>query len=212
MIILSHRGYWKSKEEKNTEKAFRRSFSLGFGTETDVRDLAGVLVISHDPPSGGEMTCERFFQIYSEYSQSLFLAINIKSDGLQQKIRELLHKYDIANYFVFDMAVPDLLGYFDLNMCAYTRQSEYEQISTCYQKAQGIWLDEFYEHWINAEIICKHINNNKKVCIVSPELHGRDHIKAWTEYRQIERQTGIDTLSLCTDFPEEARLFFANGG
>ena len=32
MIILSHRGYWKSEEERNQEVAFHRSFDLGYGT------------------------------------------------------------------------------------------------------------------------------------------------------------------------------------
>ncbi len=52
MIILSHRGYWKSEEERNQEVAFHRSFDLGYGTETDIRDIQGKLVISHDMPQG----------------------------------------------------------------------------------------------------------------------------------------------------------------
>ena len=48
MIILSHRGYWKDVNEKNQQVSFERSFSLGFGTETDIRDYKGELVISHD--------------------------------------------------------------------------------------------------------------------------------------------------------------------
>ena len=39
MQVISHRGYWKAASEKNTQTAFKRSFSLGYGTETDVRDL-----------------------------------------------------------------------------------------------------------------------------------------------------------------------------
>ena len=50
MIILSHRGYWKSEKERNQEVAFHRSFDLGYGTETDIRDIQGKLVISHDMP------------------------------------------------------------------------------------------------------------------------------------------------------------------
>lgn len=60
MKILSHRGYWKNSDEKNKENAFRRSFSLGYGTETDVRDCRGDLVISHDMPIGNEISCEDF--------------------------------------------------------------------------------------------------------------------------------------------------------
>ena len=50
MIIISHRGYWIQPAEKNTEEAFSRSFERGMGTETDVRDHRGELVISHDMP------------------------------------------------------------------------------------------------------------------------------------------------------------------
>ena len=60
MIILSHRGYWKKPDEKNLEVAFRRSFDLGYGTETDIRDCAGKILISHDMPKGDEMTFEHF--------------------------------------------------------------------------------------------------------------------------------------------------------
>ena len=56
MIILSHRGYWKLEEERNRAAAFQRSFDLGYGTETDIRDIQGKLVISHDMPRGDEIT------------------------------------------------------------------------------------------------------------------------------------------------------------
>ena len=43
LIILSHRGYWLQTEEKNSRKAFERSFFMGFGTETDIRyDLSAL--------------------------------------------------------------------------------------------------------------------------------------------------------------------------
>jgi len=48
MKVLSHRGYWKSDCEKNSESAFRRSFQLGFGTETDLRDLNGEMISPED--------------------------------------------------------------------------------------------------------------------------------------------------------------------
>ena len=63
MIIISHRGYWKCVDEKNTEIAFSRSFELDFGTETDVRDCLGKLVISHDMPDGSEIHFEEFLSL-----------------------------------------------------------------------------------------------------------------------------------------------------
>ena len=74
MKILSHRGYWKAPIEKNTREAFVRSFALGFGTETDIRDYMGELVISHDIPRGGEINFDAFLVKYSllHHSPSVF--------------------------------------------------------------------------------------------------------------------------------------------
>ncbi|MFG6652729.1 hypothetical protein ACGYN7_08905 [Campylobacter jejuni] len=41
MKILSHRGYWKNKQEKNSIAAFDRSFLNSYGLETDLRDVGG---------------------------------------------------------------------------------------------------------------------------------------------------------------------------
>lgn len=205
MKVLSHRGYWKAENEKNTEIAFRRSFELGFGTETDVRDLSGTLIISHDPPKGGEMTFEEFLQIYCEYDKSLYLALNIKADGLQPYLKELLDKYDINNYFVFDMSVPDGLVYLKNDLNTFTRQSEYEKIPSFYDEAEGVWIDCFYSDWIDKDIINHHIDNGKKVCIVSPDLHKRDNIDAWEQLSGIMSKNVI----LCTDLPEKAKRFFS---
>ena len=59
--ILSHRGYWKKVEEKNTIQAFENSFSHGFGLETDIRDLNGKLVVSHDIPIEFALSVDELF-------------------------------------------------------------------------------------------------------------------------------------------------------
>ena len=48
MEIISHRGLWNNTREKNSTQAFKRSFGFKIGTETDIRDYRGELVISHD--------------------------------------------------------------------------------------------------------------------------------------------------------------------
>jgi hypothetical protein len=79
MKILCHRGYWKEPSEKNSDTALRRGFSLGLGTETDIRDLNGELVISHDPAKPGVLT---FADLLSMTPPNALLALNVKSDGL----------------------------------------------------------------------------------------------------------------------------------
>src|ERR1041385_640435 len=78
MNIISHRGYWTAPAEKNQEVAFRRALGLGFGIETDIRDLAGDLVISHDPAPAGAMPYSRFMALYLGYGDKGPLAINVK--------------------------------------------------------------------------------------------------------------------------------------
>lgn len=208
MKVLSHRGYWKETHEKNLPISFERSFSLGFGTETDIRDYKGELVISHDIADEKCISAKEMFEIYNKYDNTLPLALNIKADGLQIKLKELLEEYQITNYFVFDMSVPDGLGYLKQNIKAFTRESEYEKLPSFYEEACGIWLDEFQEHWITKEVIEKHVKNGKQVCIVSPDLHKREYKNEWQHYKEIEKKLGIDNLMICTDYPEIAKEFF----
>jgi len=208
MIIISHRGYWKTETEKNSQVAFERSVSSGFGIETDIRDFNGILVISHDIPNERLILVKDLFKYLSRFRIQSMIAINIKSDGLQGKLKELLQKYRINNYFVFDMSVADGLLYLKQGFKVFTRQSEYEKIPSFYGDAQGVWLDEFHSHWIDCSIIEKHIKNKKMVCIVSPELHKRDYNKEWEEYRILDKKIKSTQLFLCTDLPEKAEEFF----
>ena len=163
MIVLSHRGYWKDVREKNQAVAFERSFSLGFGTETDIRDCNGCLVISHDIPSGNELPLEDFFTIYKKSRCNSLLALNIKADGLQLKLKELIQQFNITEYFVFDMSVPDALQYIKHEINSFTRESEYEREPSFYDEAAGVWLDEFRGHWIDKQVIELHLKNKKQV-------------------------------------------------
>jgi hypothetical protein len=207
MEIISHRGYWKSENEKNLPIAFCRSFEMGFGTETDLRDFSEVIVISHDIPNYHSLNFNAFLEIYKQKGEPTTLALNVKSDGLHKLIKSSLDQYNISNYFVFDMSVPDTIGYINEGLKFFTRQSEYEPSPSFYEKSEGVWLDSFHDIWYTEELILEHLNNNKKVAIVSPELHKRDYKEFWEVLKSsnIYKLTGV---ILCTDFPEVAREYF----
>jgi hypothetical protein len=207
MEIISHRGLWKSEEEKNTIIAFENSFKNGFGTETDLRDYRGKLVISHDIADENCISANQFFEIYKSYSIKSTLALNIKSDGLQKKLFDLLKKYEIENYFVFDMSIPDTLGYLKHNLSFYTRQSEYELTPSLYEESKGIWLDCFEKIWFKTELINNHISNTKTVAFVSPDLHKRAPHDFWLFLKENKFHES-NKLILCTDLPFEAKSYF----
>jgi hypothetical protein len=205
MKVLSHRGLWNSIEEKNTLTAFQNSFIQGFGTETDVRDFNGDLVISHDIPNENSMRISDFFELYNKINPTLTLALNIKSDGLQSLLKYYIDEYKIENYFVFDMSIPDHFQYKKLEFKCFTRQSEYEMLPCFYDESTGVWLDEFNDHWIRNEFIHNHLINGKEVCIVSPDLHKRPHAEVWQDYNKVSSN---DKLMICTDYPLQAKKYF----
>ena len=206
--FLSHRGLWKTKAEQNSLAAFKHSFEQGFGCELDIRTQNGQLVISHDVPTQSCLTLEELFQTYNTINQNVPIAINIKADGLQQLLKEQIEKYAITNYFVFDMSIPDTLGYQKHQLKYFTRQSEYEPQPIFYDQAEGVWLDCFNSDWWTVEDVEKHLQHNKFVVLVSPELHKREYQQAWETWRTIERELNTDKLMLCTDFPQQAQEFF----
>lgn len=204
MKIISHRGYWREVSEKNTETAFRQSFELAFGTETDVRDCLGELVISHDIPRGGEMSLHFFLSLVGKDEK--LLALNIKADGLAGSLCEAMRDYNRAHWFVFDMSIPDMRAHLEMGNPVFARMSEVEKAPAWFDRVDGVWLDSFEDDWFDMALIKNLIDNGKRVCVVSPELHGRDHTNLWRKLQLLEKE---DRLILCTDLPEIARNYFA---
>lgn len=214
MIILAHRGLWEEPAEKNSLEALFRALGEGFGIETDIRDLNGQLVISHDPPLADALPLAAFLDAYCRVPVLGPLALNVKADGLQGMLAEALDSRRIGPdcYFVFDMSIPDTLGYLRHQMPCFTRKSEFEPEPAFIDQAGGIWLDCFQEDWINASEILGHVAAGRRVALVSPELHGRDRYNAWAEWRNGYRSLGQggmgDRLMICTDHPREAKAYF----
>lgn len=194
--------------ERNSLVAFQRAFEGGFGAEIDVRDLDGQLVVSHDPPLRGALALEDVVHALISSGSAGALAVNIKADGLQARLAQALAGLDCAHWFAFDMSVPDALGYVRAGLPTFTRHSDVEPDPVLLRDASGVWLDDFGGGWLGEEQIAAHVAADRRVAVVSPELHGRDHRAAWEEWRswQVWRHPGV---SLCTDHPLEAQGVFA---
>lgn len=206
MNILCHRGYWIDPLEKNSWSSLVGALERGFGIETDVRDLDGQLVISHDPPrSGSVRLLSDLLAFYAALPHHPMLALNVKSDGLQTELELLLSAHKVRNYFAFDMSIPDTLGYRKMRMPFAVRMSEFEAENALYADASWVWLDGFESDWFTEATFAKLVGDGKLVAIVSPELHGRSHHKLWRAVKEISDTNGI---YLCTDYLDEAMEFF----
>lgn len=203
MKILCHRGYWKTAAEKNTQTAFLRGFELGLGTETDIRDLDGTLVVSHDPARGGTMLFSDFLR---HVPREVLLALNVKADGLTEMAARELRQAGHEQYVFFDMSVPDMLPYLRAGEPVALRLSEYEAWNDALAtKATHIWLDAFNGTWYSADTLRHLLETEKTVLVVSDELHGRDKDKQW---KMLESFADSGQLILCTDYPEDAMARF----
>ena len=209
MKILSHRGYWGTNRAPNSLEAFEASFSLGFGTETDLRDHCGRLVIAHDPPVGEQVIAvEAMLACHKALAPDAPLALNIKADGLQPLLEPLLARFGVKHCFLFDMSVPDTVRSLSRGLPCFTRQSDLETDPVLVDRCNGVWMDAFADDaWITIAVIDGHLAAGRQVCLVSPELHGRDPQGLWMRLRGegISRRHGV---MLCTDQPEEASEFF----
>ena len=207
MNIISHRGYWKKPNEKNKLIAFKRSFALGYGTETDIRDSNRTLYIAHDMAHSRDMRLDTFLKLYASYKNPMPLAINIKADGFAAKLGDALKRHKIKNYFLFDMSIPDMRACLAAGLRCYTRVSDVETEACFYREAAGIWLDAFNRDWCKPKHIRSFLRDKKSVCLVSPELHKRNPIPVW----QMLKDDGLHrekNFMLCTDFPEDVSRFF----
>ena len=205
--IIAHRGFWLLPDEKNSTTAFRRALRNGFGIEIDFRDSIGHLVVSHDIPSKQAMRAEEFLDLFLSYAVNLPIALNIKSDGLHDLVSEFIARGRFESAFAFDMSVPDMRGYLKNKIPIFTRLSEYEPIPVLLDVCQGVWIDAFESDWYSTETIISLLNRGKKVAIVSPELHGRSRTSTWELIRNNNFHQN-DRMSICTDFPMEAKEYF----
>ena len=198
MIVLAHRGWWRTPDERNSKTAILRAFEAGFGVETDVRDCDGELVLAHDPPLKG--ACPPFewvIESFAKAGQPGQLAINVKADGLQARLAASLERHAVTRAFVFDMAVPDARGYLSSGISTFTRHSEMEPEPPFYDRAAGVWMDCFEGDWIGEGEIRRHLLAGKQVAVVSPELHGRAPEAAWARWSSFAGSR----VAICTDLP-----------
>lgn len=207
MKILAHRGYWNSDIPNNSMEALQTALDRGFGFESDIRDYDGRLVISHNIADSLSPFADAIFEKMHQHSDQYCFAINIKADGLKELLTKLLYQYDIKNYFTFDMSVPQMIEFREMGIRYFTRESEVETVPVMYEDAAGVWIDGFFDtNWITEDLLRKHIANGKEVCIVSPELHKREYIDFWKRLYSFDLD--FSKVMLCTDLPDEAKLFF----
>jgi len=191
MILISHRRNL-IEQLKNTPRKY--------GVEIDIRTNGKDLIINHDPCKNGPL-----FKEWLKFYEHSFLILNVKEDGLEEKVLDLLKKNRIKNYFFLDQSMPSLIKYSLLgeSKCA-VRISEFESIETAYNfsgKLDWVWVDCFTKYTITKDMTDKLHEMKFRICLVSPELQGRDAKKEIPSTLSFLDQNNIEIDAVCTKLP-----------
>lgn len=166
-----------------------------YGVELDLRDMGDEIVISHDPYVGGER-----FEDYLKHYHHGTMILNIKSERIEHRVLEMIQKADVKAYFFLDSSFPMIFllsNSGESNIAL--RFSEYEGMDTIRNMAgrvKWVWIDCFTRFPLERDAFDEMKALGYKLCLVSPELQGRDaDIEA---YKAICNEKGIVFDAICT--------------
>ncbi len=192
MNFISHR--------RNTIEELKAT-PTEYGVEVDIRSDNGKLVIHHDPFASGD-DFEKWIKCYQHGT----LILNVKEEGLEAPLIELMKRYKISDYFFLDQSFPFLIKWSKQGerRCA-VRISEFESIETAYTlagKIDWVWVDCFTKFPLCGEDAKRLQDSGFKLCLVSPELQGRPAETAIPELAKLLAERYITADAICTKKPE----------
>jgi hypothetical protein len=163
MEIIAHRRNRSSELDETPKK---------YGVEVDIRSFGPDLIIHHDP----YVTGTRFEEWIERYQHGT-LILNVKEEGLEERLLKLLQRRGIDRFFFLDQSFPFLIrtARTGERRCA-VRVSEFESIETALAVAtmiDWVWVDCFTRFPLSAAEARKLKDLGVKLCLVSPELQGR---------------------------------------
>jgi hypothetical protein len=192
MKIISHR--------RNTLLELLATDSK-YGIEVDIRSEGDRLITHHDPFATGDS----FDEWINAYRHGT-LILNVKEEGLEERLIDLMQSKGIVDYFFLDQSFPFLVKWSKAgeHRCA-VRVSEFETIETALTlagKVDWVWVDCF-DHFPLNEQAAKRLKDAKfKLCLVSPELQGRDPNVTIAQMALLLKERNIIPDAVCTKCPD----------
>ena len=188
MNLISHR--------RNTITELQAT-DIRYGVEVDIRSYGGDLVIHHDP----FVNATPFESWLREYNHGT-LILNVKEEGLEDKLLELMREHDIDNFFFLDQSFPFLVKTASSgeSRCA-IRVSEFESIDTALTlsgKVDWVWIDCFSKFPLDNNQYSQLKDAGYKLCLVSPELQGRLSQDEIVDMAKLLNEQEIIVDAICT--------------
>lgn len=172
-----------------------------YGIELDLRSFGPDIIIHHDPYVQGE----RFEDWLAHYRHGT-LILNVKEEGLEERLIGMMQARGITDYFFLDQSFPFLIRWSKRgeHRCA-VRVSEFEAIDTAMTLAgqvDWVWVDCFTRFPIDGAQARALQAAGFKLCLVSPELQGRPADTEIPALAVLLREQGIVPEAVCTKRPD----------
>lgn len=158
MIIIKHRVNNLESLKKTPDK---------YGVEIDLRSENKKIFLSHDPFTKGPLL-ENWLKNFNHK----IIVLNVKEEGLEVKILDLLKKKKINNFFFHDQTFSSLLKQMKKTKVS-IRFSEFEDLKKknyLFRRIKWLWLDNFSKIDMNRKFYNFLKKRKVKICLVSPEL------------------------------------------
>ncbi len=193
MILIAHR--------RNTVEQLEAT-PPEYGVEVDIRSQGDRLVIHHDPFVADALDFETWLAAYRHGT----LILNVKEEGLEDRLLALMAARGITDFFFLDQSFPFLIRTAKRGerRCA-VRVSEFDTVETALTlagKIDWVWVDCFTRFPLDGEQAARLRQAGLKLCLVSPELQGRTDPAEIAELRALLAREGIAAEAVCTKAPE----------
>ena len=188
MKLIAHR--------RNTIDELRAT-NPQYGIEIDIRSLGDQLILQHDPFLNGESLTQ-----WIDAYQHGTLILNVKEEGLEARLIDLMREKNITDYFFLDQSFPFLVKCSKTgeHRCA-VRVSEFESIETALTlagKVDWVWVDCFNRFPLTSHDAQRLQTAGFKLCLVSPELQGRDAHSEIPALAKLLNEQAIAADAVCT--------------
>jgi hypothetical protein len=192
MKIIAHR--------RNTIAELQAT-PVDHGIELDLRSHGDELHIHHDPFNRGEP-----FERWLDHYRHGPLILNVKEEGLEARLITLMADRGIQDYFFLDQSFPFLIKWARKGeRRSAVRVSEYESIETALSLAgmvEWVWVDCFTRFPLDGAQARRLTEAGFKLCLVSPELQGRDADIEVPALRELLEHQGVVAEAVCTKRPD----------
>jgi len=169
------------------------STPVEYGVEMDIRSYGDRLIVHHEP-----FVDAIGFEEWIKYFNHKTLILNIKEESIEYRVKKIVEKQGIKDYFFLDLLFPSLIRMIGTGeKRVAVRFSEYESMETALSlagKAEWVWVDCFTKMPLTKDTY-KELSKHFKICIVSPELQGKD-VKEIMVYKEMLKPFKIDAV--CT--------------